>query len=74
MSDVEPEVTPLATTPPTILASSVLSQVLKPRHASIATQSETKQLAKQTARRQLRQQERRTLPVTEVDFYARLSQ
>jgi hypothetical protein len=59
----------LSTSPPIILSQSVLSQRLKPRHAALATQSETKQLQKQVARRQLRQQQRRRLPLTRQDFY-----
>jgi len=59
--------------PPTILASSVLANRVKPRHASIATQSETVQLAKQDARRQLRQQQRRRLPITQEKYLKQAS-
>ena len=54
--------------PPIILQSSVLANRVKPRHASLATQSETKQLAQQTALRRLRQQQRRRLPITEEQY------
>jgi hypothetical protein len=70
MSDIELYA---GTAPPTILSSSVLSQRVKPRHAALAAQSETKQLKKQAARRQLRQQERRRLPMTQQDFYTKLA-
>jgi hypothetical protein len=63
----------LATAPPVILSQSILSQRVKPRHAAIAAQSETKQLQKQAARRQLQQAERRRLPLTQQDFYQRLA-
>jgi hypothetical protein len=69
MSDVQPWA--VTTPPPTILASSSLNQKLHPRHATLATQSETKQLSKQVARRQLRQQQRRSLPMTQYDFYTK---
>jgi hypothetical protein len=67
------DVQPLAGGPPVILSQSILSQRVKPRHAALATQSETKQLAKQVTRRQLRQEQRRRLPLTQVDFYTKLA-
>jgi hypothetical protein len=63
----------LQTAPPIILATSTLGQVMKPRHAAMAAQSETKQLQKQAARRLLQQQQRRSLPITQVDFYNKLA-
>jgi len=60
------------TTVPTILASSILVHRIKPRHASLATQSESKQLAKQIARRQSLQAQRRRLPMTMTAFYQKL--
>jgi hypothetical protein len=50
-----------------------MSQRLKPRHAALAAQSETKQLQKQSARRQLQQEQRRSLPMTQQDFYQKLT-
>jgi hypothetical protein len=63
----------LSTAPPTILASSTETSRVKPRHAALAAQSETKQLQKQAARRQLQQQQRRSLPLTQQDFYTKLA-
>lgn len=60
--------------PPTILASSVLSQRVKPRHAAIASQSETKQFVKQAVARQLKQQQRRRLPMTAEQFSRQMKQ
>lgn len=71
MSDVQ--ITPLIGPPPVILASSILADRVKPRHAVLATQSETKQLQKQVTRRQLSQQQRRSLPLTQYDFYTKLA-
>jgi hypothetical protein len=70
MTDVQPLA---GTAPPTILASSVLANRVKPRHAALATQSETKQLQKQIARRQLQQEQRRRLPLTQYEFYMKLA-
>lgn len=67
-------VQPLAGPPPTNLSQSNLNLRLHPRHASLATQSESKKLLKQATRRQLQQQQRRRLPLTQYDFYNKLSQ
>jgi len=68
-------VQPLAgSPPPTIISSSVLANRVKPRHAAIATQNETKQLVKQTVARQLKQQLRRRLPMTADKFSHQMQQ
>jgi hypothetical protein len=54
--------------PPTILSQSNLHDKLKPRIASMASRSDTKHVQQQTAARQLKQQQRRRLPVTQVAY------
>lgn len=56
--------------PPTILASSRLTYTFtRPRQVGVAALSKSKQLDRQTAHAQMRVQYRRSLPVTQVDFY-----
>jgi hypothetical protein len=66
MSDIQ--VNPLVTSPPRILASSHLTRI-SPRHAATASLSTDKQLDRQIAHSQMRVQYRRTLPLTQQDFY-----
>jgi hypothetical protein len=66
------EIQPLAgPPPPVILKQSGLHDKLKPTVASVATQSNTKQVQKQTAQRQLKNQLRRRLPMTQVAYEKR---
>jgi len=72
MSDVE--VIPLVVAPPVILASATPISRLHPLHAARATGSDTKRLLKQQGDAQLRQQQRRHLPMTQQDFNQRAQQ
>ena len=63
-----PEVQPLVA-PPRILAQSHPVSVLAPRQAATAALTEGRQLNRQIAHAQVRVQHRRTLPVTQLDFY-----